>query len=99
MKPFLINLIDKVLFFLKWPDISGVSTEKNLAIHMKSLRKEKGLTQNALAELADIEYKHIQALESLKNTHSPTLRTLEKISKAFNLEVSEFLKPIYIKKE
>ena len=72
-----------------------MSTEKRLAQRIKSLRQKKGFTQNALAELADIEYKHIQALESLKNTHSPTLRTLEKICMALDVEVWKFLKPIW----
>ena len=73
-----------------------MSTEQKLAMHIKLLRKERNLTQNALAELADIEYKYLQALESLKNTHSPTLRTLEKISSALGLEVWEFLRPLYL---
>jgi len=71
-----------------------VSTEKRLAKHLKTLRKDQGLTQSRLAELADIEYKHLQALESLKNSHSPTLRTLEKLSDALGLKVWQFLKPI-----
>ena len=73
------------------------SVEK-LAKHIRALRRKKNLTQNFLAELAGIEYKHLQALESPKNTHSPTLRTLEKISSALGLEVWELLKPTCSKK-
>ncbi len=76
-----------------------MKTEEKLAKHIKTLRRKKSLTQNFLAELADIEYKHLQALESPKNTHSPTLRTLEKISSALDLEVWELLKPIYSKRQ
>ena len=75
-----------------------MKTEEKLAKHIKALRIKKNLTQSSLAELADIEYKHLQALESPKNTHSPTLRTLEKISSALELKVWEFLKSIYSKK-
>ena len=71
-----------------------MSTEKKLARRIKSLREGMGFTQSELAEKAAIEYKHFQALESLKNKHSPTLRTLEKLSKAFGLKLWEFLKPI-----
>ncbi len=71
-----------------------MSTEEKLAKHIKLLRKERNLTQNALAELANIEYKHLQTLENPKNTHSPTLRTLEKISSALELQTWEFLRPI-----
>ena len=76
-----------------------MSIEKKLAKHIKELRAEREITQSVLAELSGIEYKHIQALESMKNTHSPTLRTLEKLSKAFDLELWEFLKPITQKKK
>ncbi len=74
-----------------------MSTHKKLAKHIRALRRENKLSQDALAELAQIEYKHLQALENPKNTHSPTLRTLEKISNALKLQVWEFLRPIYSK--
>lgn len=58
--------------------------------HLKDLRKKKKMTQEELASLADLEYKYIQRLES-KKPSSPTLNTLEKIAKAFNVSISKLL--------
>jgi transcriptional regulator with XRE-family HTH domain len=57
---------------------------------LKDLRKKKKITQEELAELADLEYKYIQRLES-KKPSSPTLNTLEKLAKAFNTTVSKLV--------
>jgi len=59
--------------------------------HLKDLRGKKKITQQKLAELADLEYKYIQRLES-KKPSSPTLNTLEKLAKAFSLSPAELLK-------
>ncbi len=58
--------------------------------HLKSLRSEKKITQEELAYLAQLEYKYIQRLES-KKPSSPTLNTVEKLAKAFNITVSQLL--------
>ena len=57
---------------------------------LRSLRKTHGYTQQKLAELANIEYKHVQRLES-KKPCDIKLSTLEKIAKAFNISISDFL--------
>lgn len=58
--------------------------------HLKKLRKKKKLTQEELAYLANLEYKYIQRLEG-KKPSSPTLNTLEKLAKAFNVTISKLL--------
>ena len=58
--------------------------------HLKTLRRKKKHTQEKLAGLADLEYKYIQRLEG-KKPSSPTLNSLEKISKAFDISVSKLL--------
>ena len=58
--------------------------------HLKELRRKKKITQEELAYLADLEYKYIQRLES-KKPSSPTLNTLAKLAKAFNISVSKLL--------
>jgi len=60
-----------------------------LALRIKELRKKHGLTQEKLAELANVDYKHIQLLES-KQPSSPRIDTLEKLAKAFKMSLSEF---------
>lgn len=62
-----------------------------LAKRIRDLRKKHKLTQEKLSELADVDYKHIQLLES-KRALAPTLTTIEKLAKAFKITPSEFLK-------
>ena len=58
--------------------------------HLKALRKEKEITQEELAYLAGLEYKYIQRLEG-KKPSSPTLNTLEKLAKAFDITIAKLL--------
>lgn len=57
---------------------------------LKQLRKSKGLTQEKLAEMSDIDYKYLQKLES-KNPSSPTLSVLEKLSHGLGITLTEFI--------
>ncbi|MFA5350205.1 MAG: helix-turn-helix transcriptional regulator [Candidatus Omnitrophota bacterium] len=55
---------------------------------LRQLRKRKKLTQEGLAYATGLEYKYIQRLEG-KKPSSPTLNTLEKLAKAFNITISK----------
>jgi transcriptional regulator with XRE-family HTH domain len=55
------------------------------------LRKKYGFTQEKLAELSGVDYKHIQLLES-NDPSGATIDTLEKLAKAFDMPISELLK-------
>ena len=57
---------------------------------LKELREKNDLTQEKLAEVADISYKNIQYLES-KNPTCPSLITINKLAKAFKISVSKLL--------
>lgn len=58
--------------------------------HLQKLRKEKGLTQEKLSELSNIDRSYISDLErGLKNI---SIEKLEQLSKAFNVEIFELLK-------
>ena len=57
---------------------------------LRQLRKEYGYTQQKLAELSNVEYKHIQRLEG-KNPSDIKLSTLEKIANAFHVSLSKLL--------
>ena len=61
-----------------------------LGKHLKALRRKKKLTQEKLAGLADLEYKYIQRLEG-KKPSSPTLNSIEKLAKAFDISVPKLL--------
>jgi transcriptional regulator with XRE-family HTH domain len=49
------------------------------------------LTQEELAEGSDLAYRHIQRPESLKNPPPAKIDTLEKLAKAFKINLSKLL--------
>jgi len=62
-----------------------------LTVRIRNLRREYNYTQQKLSEMANIDYKHIQLLESKKPPYAK-LDTLEKLAKAFNITCSELLR-------
>ena len=71
-----------------------VLMDKNICTRFgKNLRKyriAKKLTQQKLAELADIEYKYIQRLEG-KNPTAVRIDTIAKLAKALKINPSKLL--------
>ena len=63
----------------------------DLQKHLVTIRKEAGKTQSQIAELAELEYKHYQDVESGRRK-DPQLSTLRKIAKAYGIELWELLK-------
>lgn len=63
-----------------------MNAENKLGEKIKELRKSMGFTQQYLAELADIDDKHLSKIEN--GIHLPTYKTLQKLSKVlcFNLQ-------------
>jgi len=59
---------------------------------MKQLRSERGWTQEQAASACDIGYKLYQLYE-LGIRDNPSLKNVEKISRGFGLDISEFLAP------
>jgi len=57
---------------------------------LKILRKKRKLTQEGLAQASGLDYKYIQRLEGNKPS-SPTLNSLQKLAKAFDITVSELI--------
>jgi transcriptional regulator with XRE-family HTH domain len=58
---------------------------------IKELRKKRGLTQEKLSEVADIDYKYIQRLEG-KNPPALKVDTVERLAKALKVSPAELLK-------
>lgn len=65
-----------------------MDNRKKLGKRIKELRKNKGFTQEQLAELIDMEQNTISVIESGRNF--PTLVTLEKIANVLNCELADF---------
>jgi diadenosine tetraphosphate (Ap4A) HIT family hydrolase/DNA-binding XRE family transcriptional regulator len=71
-----------------------VKTESTISIkvgqRIKDLRKKRGLTQEKLADLAGIDAKHLQLMESSRDSTSPRIDTINYICTAFGLTITEF---------
>lgn len=62
-----------------------MTLKKLIGMQIKKYRKLRNLTQEELAEMVDIDPRHLSRLENGKNY--PGLVTLEKISGALDVEV------------
>lgn len=65
-----------------------MDNKKKLGKRIKELRKRKGLTQEQVAVLIEMEQNTISVIESGRNF--PTLVTLEKIADILDVELSDF---------
>jgi len=65
---------------------------KQISNRIRELRAKRGLTQQELAEAADLDYKTIQRLEGKKTRFYPNVDTLERIARALGVSVSGLLK-------
>jgi transcriptional regulator with XRE-family HTH domain len=63
----------------------------DLGSRIKQLRRQKGLTQDDLAEAAGIDSKSISRLEN--NRFNPALDTLENLAVALNIQIQDFFTP------
>lgn len=64
--------------------------EDRLIFNMKKLRKEKGLSQEKLAELCNTSTSYIGLVETKKKV--PRLKTIETISKGLSVDPIELFK-------
>lgn len=59
--------------------------------NIKKLRQQKGISQDRLSKIADLSLNTIVKIESGKNPN-PTVKTLYRIAKSFNVKVDDLLK-------
>ena len=67
-------------------------TLASLLRRLRELRKANGLTQEAFAELAGLNYKYYQAIEAGRKKEL-RISTLEKLAAPYGIEVWELLAP------
>jgi transcriptional regulator with XRE-family HTH domain len=67
-------------------------TVKRLLARLKELRRNQNLTQEQFAEKAGMSYKYYQAVEAGRKADL-RLSTLERLAKAYGLEVYQLLGP------
>ena len=66
-----------------------MNSREAFALFLKDAREKKNLTQEELAELAELSDRYIRMLE--KNTNQPTLSTLDALAKALGMTKSEMI--------
>ena len=59
--------------------------------NIKKLRKKRGFSQDRLCKLADLTHTTLAKIESGVNIN-PTIKTLQKISKALEVSLDELVK-------
>lgn len=57
--------------------------------NIKNIRKQKNLTQEELAEIADLSISYVKQIESSKDYKNLTLTTMLKLSKALDTSINE----------
>ena len=67
-----------------------MENKKLLGRRIKEIRKSRGLTQEQLSEMIDIETSSLSGIES--GRFYPSLHVLEKIAQVFEVELIEFFK-------
>lgn len=65
--------------------------KNKLAKNINKFRKERGWTQEQLAESSGVTYTTIIKLEQVV-VENPTLRTLEKLAKVFEVSIDNLIK-------
>lgn len=69
------------------------TTRQLLGARIKELRKNGGLSQEALSEQIDIDPKHLSRIEVGKSY--PSLQTLERIAKALKVDIKDFFEFVH----
>lgn len=70
----------------------GQDIRKQLSNRIRTLRAKQRLTQQQLAEAADLDYKSIQRLEAKRPRFYPKLDTIEKLANVFKISPSNLLR-------
>lgn len=63
----------------------------NLGKNIKSIRTEKGISQDRLSKLADLSLNTIVTLESGSNGN-PTIDTMARVAQALEVDINDLIK-------
>jgi transcriptional regulator with XRE-family HTH domain len=72
-------------------------TKELLGARIREIRKARGLTQEQLAEMVDIEQKHVSRIELGKNY--PTIDRLERIAAALKVPLISFFDFLHLEND
>lgn len=68
----------------------NINIKMKLSKRIKELRAKREMTQEELADAAEIDYKYLQTIEG-KNPPNVKIETLEKIAKALGVPLGKLL--------
>lgn len=68
---------------------AGDDMDIDIAMRLKQLREEKGLSQNKLSTMAGLSQSYVRKLESGES--KPTIETLNLLCEALNISIIDFL--------
>jgi transcriptional regulator with XRE-family HTH domain len=66
--------------------------KKEIGIKIRNLRKEKGLSQEALANLSDLDRTYIPSIE--RGERNISIEVIYKLCNALNIRISDLFKQI-----
>ncbi len=66
-----------------------MDVRERLAVNMKRLRKDRGWSQEALADAAGLDRTYISGIERI--VRNPTLSVVERIAKSLGCQMGELL--------
>ena len=69
-----------------------MNVREQFGTRIKQLRQEKGLSQEALANLAELDRTYVPSIE--KGKRNVSLEVIQKLSKAFEIKISDLLNEI-----
>ena len=71
--------------------IQGGTARARLALHLRALRSERGLTQEGLGEIADLHRTYVGSIE--RRERNVSLDNIERLAIALNIDISVLLSP------
>ena len=66
--------------------------ERQIVLKIRSLAKERGLSQNYLADFTGLSRAHLSRVMNLKQ--SPTIRTLKKLAETLEVPLGRFFEEL-----
>ena len=72
---------------------AGSAARAAIAANIRRLREERGLSQQQLAEIADVSTIYLAALEQARPTANPTLRVLVAVASALGCQLGDLTAP------
>ena len=68
----------------------AINVQEKFGKRIKEIRKEKGISQEGLGDLADLDRTYIGGIE--RGERNPSLKNIDKIAKALGVRIEELFR-------